>query len=225
VPFARGGGNEPQNLLTTCWSCNFGRGNALIEEIGLIDPRLRAPILDGWDGLTRILTHGANASAPTRNVAKLSISRGNDASNSATPSSVADAALSQKAWFEELDLAQEACSSRLLTFLKGCEDLQVYWKLNRVLRVCMNSNDGPLSVIGVDPSGSIDIPWHIGGYKEDFRAFAETVAEAIDDAVAYETPKMWRVRKAGRRLTILELLDVAPVLRGAFERLGLALRS
>ncbi len=55
VAHSSGGDDGPDNLVTTCWPCNFGRGNTLIEEVGLADPRLREPIVDDWDGLTRIL--------------------------------------------------------------------------------------------------------------------------------------------------------------------------
>ena len=72
VPHARGGGNEGDNLLTTCWPCNFGRGDALIEEIGLIDPRSRAPIIDEWDGLPRMLTQQTKALALASQEAKRS---------------------------------------------------------------------------------------------------------------------------------------------------------
>lgn len=55
IPHARGGSSEADNLLTTCQSCNYGRNNWLIEEVGLIDPWTRPPVCDGWDGLGRLL--------------------------------------------------------------------------------------------------------------------------------------------------------------------------
>ncbi len=53
LPHARGGTNEQDNLLVTCAPCNYGRSNLTLEEIGLADPRLRAPERSAWDGLER----------------------------------------------------------------------------------------------------------------------------------------------------------------------------
>ena len=58
LPHSRGGGNDLENFLVTCYSCNFGRGNFTLVEMGLLDPRQRKPIecvLPGWDGLERLL--------------------------------------------------------------------------------------------------------------------------------------------------------------------------
>jgi len=55
TPRARGGHNEAANLVTACMVCNFAREDFLLEELGLADPRTRSPVLDGWDGLTRLL--------------------------------------------------------------------------------------------------------------------------------------------------------------------------
>ena len=55
VPHGRGGKNEPSNFVTTCYCCQFGRGEWRIEEMQLSDPRERAPVVDSWDGLTRIV--------------------------------------------------------------------------------------------------------------------------------------------------------------------------
>lgn len=57
LPHSRTGTNDPDNLVTTCWPCNFGRLRWTIDEVGLNDPRQRAPIVDGWDGLTRLEHH------------------------------------------------------------------------------------------------------------------------------------------------------------------------
>jgi hypothetical protein len=53
TPHARGGGNDPENMVITCAPCNFGRMNYTLEEVGLIDPRTRNPICTSWDGLER----------------------------------------------------------------------------------------------------------------------------------------------------------------------------
>lgn len=53
VPHARGGDNSLDNLLITCAPCNYGRAHYLVEEVGLLDPRNRAPSSSTWDGLER----------------------------------------------------------------------------------------------------------------------------------------------------------------------------
>lgn len=46
VPHVRGGDNSPENLVTACWPCNFGKMGDLIEELSLIDPRSREAVVD-----------------------------------------------------------------------------------------------------------------------------------------------------------------------------------
>jgi 5-methylcytosine-specific restriction endonuclease McrA len=55
-PHKWGGPSSLENLVTCCAPCNYGRGSAFLEEMGLIDPRTRHPYpANGWDGLTRVL--------------------------------------------------------------------------------------------------------------------------------------------------------------------------
>lgn len=53
LPYTRGGSNELDNLVVTCAPCNFGRMQYTLEEVGLLDPRSRAPVRSSWDGLER----------------------------------------------------------------------------------------------------------------------------------------------------------------------------
>jgi 5-methylcytosine-specific restriction endonuclease McrA len=55
IPHGRGGPNEVGNFVTACYCCQFGRGEWLIEEVELEDPRGRPAGTDEWDGLTRVL--------------------------------------------------------------------------------------------------------------------------------------------------------------------------
>lgn len=55
VPHGRGGMNEEQNFVTACYCCQFGRGEWTLAESELNDPTERAPIVDGWDGLSRLV--------------------------------------------------------------------------------------------------------------------------------------------------------------------------
>jgi hypothetical protein len=63
VPFQRGGCSEDvYNLVTTCNPCQYGRVNWLLDEEELEDPRKYLPIIDSWDGLTRL--RGFDHSSP-----------------------------------------------------------------------------------------------------------------------------------------------------------------
>jgi 5-methylcytosine-specific restriction endonuclease McrA len=56
LPHSRGGNNAVDNLVTACTPCQFGRGHWTIEEVGFTDPRTREPVIDSWDGLSRVLS-------------------------------------------------------------------------------------------------------------------------------------------------------------------------
>ena len=60
LPHSRSGTNEPANLVASCHPCQFGRNQWTLAEVGFFDPRDRRPIVDGWDGLTRLLTKDAS---------------------------------------------------------------------------------------------------------------------------------------------------------------------
>jgi 5-methylcytosine-specific restriction endonuclease McrA len=53
VPHSAGGGNGLDNLVVTCAPCNYSRMDFTLEESGLVDPRIRAPVSSKWDGLER----------------------------------------------------------------------------------------------------------------------------------------------------------------------------
>jgi 5-methylcytosine-specific restriction endonuclease McrA len=55
VPHARGGGNEPTNVVITCAPCNYGRFNFTIEELDLENPFNRNPAPSTWNGLIDFL--------------------------------------------------------------------------------------------------------------------------------------------------------------------------
>jgi hypothetical protein len=50
-----GGPDSLENLVTACWSCQFGKWGYSLEEIGVDDPRLRPPELSDWDGLISLI--------------------------------------------------------------------------------------------------------------------------------------------------------------------------
>jgi 5-methylcytosine-specific restriction endonuclease McrA len=53
LPHARGGLNDPCNMIVACAGCNYCRWHYTLEEVGLSDPRGRAPVRSNWDGLER----------------------------------------------------------------------------------------------------------------------------------------------------------------------------
>lgn len=55
LPFRRGGTNDHENLVTACGPCQFGRNQWTLEEVEIEDPRNYTPIVDHWDGLSRLI--------------------------------------------------------------------------------------------------------------------------------------------------------------------------
>jgi len=53
LPHSKGGNNELENLVVICAPCNCARCHRSLDEVGLIDPRLREPVGSTWDGLER----------------------------------------------------------------------------------------------------------------------------------------------------------------------------
>jgi 5-methylcytosine-specific restriction endonuclease McrA len=222
VPHSAGGTNDLENLVTVCWSCQFGRGAWSLEEVGLFDPRARPPRVDDWDGLMRLLTRPARraVSAAVQTVVPETTPDARDV----PPPMPKPSRLSESEWFASLDAIQPKPSSRLTSFVGGCTDLGVSWKLNDVLLVRMAVGDEILNVVGVQKDGSCQIPWSIGRAKAAFKGFAETLAAGIPGAIFYETPKMWVVSKPDKkRINLLELLEALPALRRGLEGLRVEL--
>lgn len=78
IPAARFKGegvNNMTNLVTSCWSCNFGKAHFTLEELGLTDPRERVSIADSeWNGLVylrqlRKITKRSEMGGPSRETA------------------------------------------------------------------------------------------------------------------------------------------------------------
>ena len=53
LPHARGGNNDVENMIITCAPCNYARMSYTLEEVGLVDPRMRNAVHSQWDGLER----------------------------------------------------------------------------------------------------------------------------------------------------------------------------
>ena len=58
VPHSRGGRTDIENVVVTCAPCNYGKGDFMLEELGLIDPRSRPGVRTSWDGVERMLIDG-----------------------------------------------------------------------------------------------------------------------------------------------------------------------
>ncbi|MCC6572448.1 MAG: HNH endonuclease [Planctomycetes bacterium] len=55
VDWSSGGRTYPSNLVTACWSCNYGKFCYSLEQLGIDDPRDRPPSPSpDWDGLTSL---------------------------------------------------------------------------------------------------------------------------------------------------------------------------
>jgi hypothetical protein len=52
LPYQQGGTSDPENLVTSCWACNYGKDRFTVGQLGIADPRDRTPIASDWDGLT-----------------------------------------------------------------------------------------------------------------------------------------------------------------------------
>jgi hypothetical protein len=62
LPHSRGGETSAANIVITCAPCNFGRTELTLDEVGVLDPRLRQPVRSSWDGLERfIVANGRDA--------------------------------------------------------------------------------------------------------------------------------------------------------------------
>jgi 5-methylcytosine-specific restriction endonuclease McrA len=38
TPWSLGGRTDESNLVTSCWSCNYGKANFTVEQIGIRNP-------------------------------------------------------------------------------------------------------------------------------------------------------------------------------------------
>ncbi len=56
LPHSLGGRTDESNLVTCCWSCNYGKMNYTLEQLGLVNPFIRPSISEpAWSGLTDYL--------------------------------------------------------------------------------------------------------------------------------------------------------------------------
>ena len=48
-----------ENVVVTCAQCNYGKNEFMLEELGVIDPRLHPAVRTSWKGLERALNAGS----------------------------------------------------------------------------------------------------------------------------------------------------------------------
>ncbi len=61
-PLSCGGRHVPENIVTGCYSCNFGKGSYTLTQLGLDDPRAQPLPSGDWDGLVSLLPEFRNRS-------------------------------------------------------------------------------------------------------------------------------------------------------------------
>jgi hypothetical protein len=55
LPYKQGGRTSLDNIVTSCWACNYGKDRFSTSQLGLEDPRDYAPMNTKWDGLVSLL--------------------------------------------------------------------------------------------------------------------------------------------------------------------------
>lgn len=218
VPHARGGDNSPDNLITACWPCNFGKMNFLIQELSLADPRTRSPVVDDWDGLERIVNMRKRAMPSFTSPQEIAAAK-SATSQQHTSRKAGKAELDRAEWFRQINLLHANTSLRLIEFLESLADLGVSWSLNEALLVRMTAKGRSLGVLGIEADGGVQVPWMIGDEKQAFKAFALTLGQAIPGSSVYETPRMWRVKGREGLVTVHELLDASDAVREGLAEL------
>ncbi len=210
LPHARGGDNSPENLVTTCWPCNYGKEHYRLEELGLIDPRLRPPVVDAWDGLQRLLP---TAPAPKPAAGPKAV---RPVQPKRPPPEVVRGNAAAESWHDQLEARFPGAGRQVLAFAKARADLGVDHAINKECVIRLKVNGSTITPLAILRNGDVNLPWYIGPHKAAFRPFAERVAATIAGAVAYETPKNWSVRMHDKRpLNVDELLAIQPVLVSA----------
>lgn len=218
VPHAHGGDSAPENLVTTCRPCNFGRGAYSLAAMGLIDPRLHAPVVDDWDGLARAEARGKRWLVAVSDPERERTVKGGlgDIVGTEVPM--------DQAWHAEIEHIYPGAAAALKDFLAPllCQGIGVAGK--KTLQVVVLGEGRRFNAIGILPNGDVEVPWLVYGNKALCKQFSMRVAEAIAGAESYETPTMWPIRVDGvRRINVRELLAAGDAVRVALCELHEAL--
>jgi 5-methylcytosine-specific restriction endonuclease McrA len=220
IPFKRGGTSDPANMVTACQCCNYGKGDFLLTELELTDPRDRPPVTDSWDGLTRLLN------APSPRPLSLCVV----APPPPTPTEPKPAMPRPTKIAPTLEAFQPAHAQALSHLLTLCEAAGVTWALNKALLLRLATRKDPLEIVGINANGTVEIPWSLSSHKTEYKCFVDRLAETIEGSETYVTSKgWWRLHRHGRKLRLPELLDAGDALvqgivdlRAAIETAGAA---
>lgn len=178
IPHSAGGDNDPENLVTTCWPCNFGRGNYTLEQMGLIDPRLHPPIHTDWDGLARLVT----------------IRRPERRRDTQQPSAV-----TVSSWQHDIERTHPGSAKHLVALAKACAPIGVDHVTTRHFSLRLSVEHTHITPIAVHADGSVTLSWSIGQHKAAMQSFAHRIAAAIPGATPIENPAGWTVGFGGKR--------------------------
>lgn len=194
VPHSRGGDSSPENLVTACWPCNFSKDDATLEELGLADPRSRPPVVDGWDGLERIVKAGKSLRIESSSGARDALGI---VESTPIPTRTREARTANlDEWILTFEGPSFDLARRLADLLHSLEGPNVRLSTGRVTIVNVTANQSSLAVLGIGPTGDVDVPWLIGEDKERFKPFAmelgprDTRREALRDK--NDVARRWR---------------------------------
>ncbi|MCX7379556.1 MAG: HNH endonuclease [Alphaproteobacteria bacterium] len=178
IPHSAGGNNDPDNLVTTCWPCNFGRGNYTLEQMGLIDPRLHPPVHTNWDGLSRLVT------IPRPEKRRDIQSAGTSAVSS---------------WQHDIEQVHPGAARHLLALARACAPIGVDHVTKRHFALRLSVDNHYIIPIAIHADGSVNLSWSIGQHKAAMQPFAHRIASAIPGASPIENPGGWIVGFGGKR--------------------------
>ena len=133
-------------------------------------------------------------------------------------------------WSAKMNQIAPNLADKLIAFAESCAAIGVSYKIVKVMAFRLQTNEGLINPIAIDPDNVVEIPWSVGRYKNESRTFALAMAAALPNGDFYEAEKMWitKIKIANgkrRKATAIELLDVAEQARTALEKLKLDLQA
>jgi len=231
VPRARGGRNEPANLVTACVVCNFAKDHYTLEQVGLADPRCRQPVLDGWDGLTRLVTNSTRRTpgmhfeprTPSPQPSRGPTAKAEPASQRAKPMPRAPL-LSPAEYYAQLETRRPHSAQPLQVFLTSLEEVGVAVELFRsvVLRFPLGAG-GQVSAGSILTDGRVfSADAYYYSQKHGHRDIGERYLAALADLSDGEVRAAGRVlpemfSRSGRQINVTDLLSNAALWKNAIS--------
>lgn len=239
IPHSLGGRNKVENLVTACMTCNFARENYTLEQLGLTDPRSRPPVLDGWDGLTRLFAKAATrtplVSAGPRTPPPRSGRRppgetvlvGTRNKPAARPSLLSDAE-----YYAQLEARCPGLAQPLQVFLAGLADVGVVVEFIRSLVLRFSIGAGwKVSAGSILTDGRVfcaDAYYYAQkhGHRDLGECYLSAVADLVDGevrAAGRATPEVFG--SGGQQINISVLLPNAELWKSAVTSFVLGMRA